>query len=291
MCIAQYIVMDGRLEPTQATYSELRLAYDTFNERLFDRSLPPCLITLQREKRTYGYFSSARFGNKAGQTTDEIAINPEYFAVVPVIETLQTMAHEMTHLWQSHHGQPGRGRYHNAEWAAKMESIGLMPSSTGRPGGRRVGDCMADYPIEGGAFSRVVAELINERGFGISWYDRLPPARVLYPVVTETDISGLPAAALEVAAQSGLLVATPQPLGSGAGTSNRSNRIKYSCPKCKLNIWGKPALRVACLECDIELQAAAVGDGTAEAVVDRSAVASAGRRTTSHRRLIARAES
>ena len=47
--------------PTQETYDELQRAYEFFNQRLFESALPPCLITLQREKRTYGYFSNGRF--------------------------------------------------------------------------------------------------------------------------------------------------------------------------------------------------------------------------------------
>jgi len=42
--------------PTHETYTELQLVFDTFNQRLFDGVLPPCLLTLQREKRTFGYF-------------------------------------------------------------------------------------------------------------------------------------------------------------------------------------------------------------------------------------------
>ncbi|EEJ5895151.1 hypothetical protein GSN43_004736 [Salmonella enterica] len=52
-------------------------AYDFFNEKLFSNELPPCLITLQREKRTYGYCSFKRFvGRESGYTVDEIAMNP-----------------------------------------------------------------------------------------------------------------------------------------------------------------------------------------------------------------------
>lgn len=47
--------------PTPETYDELQRAYDFFNEKLFSNELPPCLITLQREKRTYGYCSFKRF--------------------------------------------------------------------------------------------------------------------------------------------------------------------------------------------------------------------------------------
>ena len=103
----------ARAVPTRETYSELQQAYEHFNQRLFDDALPHCLITLQREKRTCGYFSAARFASLDGSTTDEIALNPAYFAAVPIIETLQTLVHEMTHLWQHHFGKPGRARYHN----------------------------------------------------------------------------------------------------------------------------------------------------------------------------------
>lgn len=240
------------MEPTTTTYAELRVAYDAFNAALFDGRLPPCLLTLQREKRTYGYFSANRFGNRLGQTTDEIALNPEYFAVVPIIETLQTVTHEMAHLWQAHFGKPGRARYHNAEWADKMESIGLMPSSTGLPGGRRVGDAMADYVIPSGRFAEVVDDLISSRRFGITWFDRFTPPTPLYPVATALGVAGVSQEAFTVPSTEGVQL---QPKLVAARSLDRSNRVKYNCPKCGLNVWGKPAIRVACLTCTIELEA------------------------------------
>lgn len=242
------------MQPTSTTYAELQVAYDEFNETLFDGTLPPCLLTLQREKRTYGYFSARRFGNRAGQTTDEIALNPEYFAVLPVVEVLQTVAHEMTHLWQSHFGKPGRARYHNAEWADKMESIGLMPSSTGQPGGRRVGDCMADYVIPNGRFAAVVDELLQSRRFGITWFDRFTPPAPLHPVGHAGEGSGVPNLAYVVPAAEGVAIIPKTP--TLAAARDRSNRIKYTCTGCGLNAWGKPAIRLGCLNCNIELTAA-----------------------------------
>jgi hypothetical protein len=264
------------MQPTATTYSELQVAYDAFNTGLFEGQLPQCLLTLQREKRTYGYFSARRFGTRAGQTTDEIALNPEYFAVVPLVEVLQTVVHEMTHLWQSHFGQPGRGRYHNAEWADKMEAIGLMPSSTGAPGGRRVGDIMADYVIPNGRFAEVVDELMRDKRIGITWFDRFTPPAPLYPVAATFSVAGVPAAAFEVPKDQGVSI---MPKVAAATAADRSNRVKYSCPKCSLNVWGKPAIRVGCLACDLELQAAAVGDGLDETAVGRAAMASARRST------------
>jgi ribosomal protein S27E len=37
-------------------------------------------------------------------------------------------------------------------------------------------------------------------------------------------------------------------------TGNRSNRSKYSCPACALNVWGKPGLKVGCVDCGVVLQ-------------------------------------
>ena len=51
----------------------------------------PCLITLQRERRTYGY-SCQRFMHQSGECTDEIAMNLTYFGVRPIPATLHAGA-------------------------------------------------------------------------------------------------------------------------------------------------------------------------------------------------------
>lgn len=77
--------------PTEEAYAELQAAYDFYNDHLFasQERLPACLITYQREKRTMGYFSQARFIRRDGIKADEIAMNPDYFAVIPLVEILQ----------------------------------------------------------------------------------------------------------------------------------------------------------------------------------------------------------
>lgn len=231
------------MKPTATTYAELQLAYDTFNKHLFDNSLPECLITLQREKRTYGYFSAQRFANSSGEKIDEIAMNPSYFAIVPLLEIMQTLVHEMAHLWQHHYGTPGRGRYHNQEWATKMECIGLMPSSTGQPGGKRLGDHIGDYPIEGGKFLTVCKELLT-CNFRISWYDRFPPLAP-YAGSATTGSQKLPSEASSIPAMSmqGITI-PPDP-------QNKSNRSKYTCA-CNINVWGKPSLSISCGACGLQ---------------------------------------
>ena len=65
-----------KTKPTFEMYSELQTAFDHFNRILFDNKLPECMITLQREASTFGYYSVNRFVKKNGQKIDEIAMNP-----------------------------------------------------------------------------------------------------------------------------------------------------------------------------------------------------------------------
>ena len=97
---------------------------------------------------------------------DEIALNPAHFQGRTTEEILSTLVHEMVHQWQAWFGKPSRSGYHNKEWADKMESVGLMPSDTGQPGGRRTGQKVTHYIVAGGSFERVTADLIAS-GFAI----------------------------------------------------------------------------------------------------------------------------
>ncbi|HGA2320750.1 TPA: SprT-like domain-containing protein [Pseudomonas putida] len=244
-----------QVQPTPEAYSELQFAYDFFNQKLFDGQLPDCLITLQRERKTEGYFSPKRFVRRDGLQTDEIAMNPSYFIIRPIKSVLSTLVHEMAHLWQQHFGKPGRRGYHNQEWASKMESIGLMPSDTGEPGGRKVGERMSDYVISGGRFDQACTELVTQ-AFQLSWLDRFPPERPRAPQ-PQQGASGhgyVDDAELEEAGASQYEAETDvelEALGElihypPVGGENKSNRSKYKCPMCKSQIWGKPGMLLSC---------------------------------------------
>lgn len=276
--------MTKKKRPTEQAYAELQQAYDFYNEELFEGKLPPCLITFQREKRTMGYFSPNRWVSRKTQevsegevgqrprpvveSADEIALNPEYFAVVPLIEILQTLGHEMCHQLQFHTGTPSRSCYHNAEWANMMESIGLMPSDTGKPGGKKTGQSMGDYVIPGGKFYRVTQRLLAS-GFIVSWLDRFParPPTSYFPPALPATTAGTwientaePAeddfpelSAIMTAAFSAPVALQPdlQQEVKEREQENRSNRSKYECPSCsQVSVWGRPGLRIKCADCD-----------------------------------------
>jgi hypothetical protein len=68
---------------------------------------------------------------------------------------LEILTHNLVHLYQYEFSTPPRKGYHDREWADKMESIGLIPSTTSESGGKRVGDSMAQYPQPGGLFDLI----------------------------------------------------------------------------------------------------------------------------------------
>jgi hypothetical protein len=145
---------------TPVEYSGLQDAYDHFNAALFEQSLPDVFITYQRKANSHGYFSPDRFSGRVEKVgRHELALNPDAFIGQTDEQILQTLVHEMTHVWQHHCGTPAARSYHNKEWSANMKSIGLMPSSTGMVGGKDTGACMSDYIIPGGAFSQAYEEL------------------------------------------------------------------------------------------------------------------------------------
>jgi hypothetical protein len=68
------------LSPTEEAYGSFYEAFQVFNMALFEGELPDCLITMQRSRRSYGYFAGERFGHRRGtEVVDEIALNPRTF--------------------------------------------------------------------------------------------------------------------------------------------------------------------------------------------------------------------
>lgn len=219
--------MNKPARPVQ-TYTSLDAAYDYFNTKLFGGSLPPCLITYQRHKGAYGYFSPKRFAQLgADQVTDEIALNPAHFQDQGPMNILSTLVHEQVHLWQEHFGKPPRRCYHNREWADKMLEVGLVPSTTGAKGGKQTGQRCSHYIEEGGPFELACQAWLDKQG-SLFFGDR--------------------AGELEDAARK----------------KKAKSKTKYSCPSCGANAWAKPKTKLLCGECEeaMESEAGASGPGS-----------------------------
>lgn len=273
--------MSQSISPTAESYEELDAAYAFFNQRLFDGALPGCLITLQRRKTSFGSWSPERFVNMAGARTDEIALNPEYFATRPVEDVLSTLVHEQCHQWRYRSGTPSRRGYHDRRWAEKMLEVGLVPSDTGAPGGKSVGEKMSHYIDPQGRFYDACRELLKT-SFGILWFDRYPQPVVkdyTYLVATEQtdrdgDIDGMletpgigspcvPDSPTPAAKATPERTLSPIPMLNGleviatngeTRNVNSSNRIKYQCAVCITNVWGKPGILLQCVKCQCQYQ-------------------------------------
>ena len=157
-------------------------------------------------------------GDALARTPGEaVALRQQLDATRSAEDVLSTLVHEMAHLWQHHFGKPSRSTYHNREWAAKMDTLGLCPSDTGQPGGKRTGQSMSHYVVAGGPFAQACAALLAE-GFAISWRDR---ARAHAP---------------------------------GKRPGKAGVRTKYTCPDCGLNAWAKPEAVLLCGACEVALE-------------------------------------
>jgi hypothetical protein len=153
---------------TPIEYGGLQEAYDHLNAELFDRALPDVFITYQRKANSVGYFSPDRFSGRVGEFgRHELALNPDGFIGQTDEQIVQTLVHEMVHVWQHHCGTPPSRNYHNKEWSAKMKSIGLQPSSTGMVGGKETGARMSDYIMPNSPFTRAYAKFAAT-GWGLN---------------------------------------------------------------------------------------------------------------------------
>lgn len=224
------------LTPTDEQFNALNQAYEYFNQKLFDGILPSCLLNFSRKKGTHGFFAPERW-RRVGEdkySTHEISLTPTTF-YRGLKEILSTLVHEQVHLWQWEFGNPSRNGYHNREWAAKMEEIGLMPSNTGKPGGKRTGQSMTHYIISEGRYEMA--------------FDSMPKA------------FKLPLTSLEGDLMRSMLKGEPKTKVEGGAISTKTAKLrpksrsktKYSCPSCGVNVWGKDGLNLICEDCGEKL--------------------------------------
>lgn len=269
------------MNPTEELYDSLQTAYNLFNERLFNNSLPPVMFTVQRKSGVMGFFAGDRWSDKEGRLVSELSINPSYIASSRLIEVMQTLVHEMVHCWQYFHGSPGRAFYHNKEWAMKMIEVGLMPSSTGEPGGKITGQFMGDYIIRGGKFLDVFNDLENNESIKLIWVDRRAIPRLYEPVIADPTNTDKPATEnyitnkpddfdvsetidIEKPVNIDDIKTETLPLAKDLSLDSpllaeslflqepikRKTRFRYECEGCGAIIYGKKGLNVMCCDCN-----------------------------------------
>lgn len=223
---------------TTKQFKTLDDLYNFYNVYLFGGKLPECIVNMSRNRDSYGFFAPERWKGEPGaerKVIHEISINPDYMNRSDK-EWHSTLVHEMCHLWQYDFGKPSRRGYHNKEWADVMESVGLMASDTGQPGGKRTGQNMTHYIIMNGLFERVFNSLTEEQ---------LLDLRLMYKPNHPLEIStGTNRKEEGEEGEEGQEPEEPKAPKSG-------KKFKYTCG-CGNNVWGKSGLKLRCCDCDTD---------------------------------------
>lgn len=197
---------------TLKLFGALSNAHNFFKQYLFNDLLCHVVLTLNRNTRSGGYYMHSAWIDENDFLMPEINISPAMLRHDPKI-VMSVLVHELCHQFQYLHGKPGRGKYHNKQFAQLMQCIGLMCSATGLQGGKTTGERMSHYIIKGGRFETVFSSI---------------PSDCLLPFQSfiHTPVSRQP--------------------------SNK-NKIKYRCSGCSAVAWGKPLLHLVCGDCDTKL--------------------------------------
>jgi hypothetical protein len=197
---------------TPELHRKMQVAVDHFKILIGVRS--DAHLTFARKANSKGHFAPDRYQGRNGATIaqHEINLNPDHFVGETDEQVASTLAHELVHLWRHENGPPLRRAYHDKLWAAKMVAIGLMPSSTGAPGGKMTGVKMSDYILADGPFAQSFAALQ-----ATGW---------------KLDLESAP--------------------HLGPSTRGRTSKTKFTCPQCGQNVWGKPDTQVLCMPCTFD---------------------------------------
>lgn len=116
---------------TETAIKELYKAYNKLNERFYNNELPEVMIVIfeTAKANAYGWFTPSKVWRDVEGTTEmhEIAMSAEYMNR-SWIEVMQTLHHEMIHLYNHIKGVKDtsrNNRYHNAKFKAACEAHGF----------------------------------------------------------------------------------------------------------------------------------------------------------------------
>lgn len=199
--------------------SQLEHIYNNLNADFFEGALPVPVITVQSRPGTYGHCTVGKVWQRPEEQTYELNIAAEVLNY-PIEETLDTMLHEMVHLYCRENGikETSRGgRYHNKRFKEEAEKRGLECYLCGTAGwNTKPGDNLVEYALEKGW---------NEIKIG---RNSLPPV--------------LRGGSVGTAAQAGAAQ-------GGGGERRPSSTRKMICPKCKQSVRATRAVNIICGDC------------------------------------------
>jgi len=199
---------------------QLEKMYTNLNLDFFGGVLPVPIITVQSRPGTMGHCTVAKVWQRPNDSTYELNVAAEVLNF-PIEETLDTLLHEMVHMWCREQGikeVSRNGRYHNGKFKDEAEARGLTCVYTGERFGWNTtpSDRLVEY-----ALSKDWNEIRINRG-------SVPP-------MIHTGATG-------TAAQPG----EQQPTQGG---KRPSSTRKLQCPKCGCSVRATKTVRIMCMDC------------------------------------------
>ena len=195
---------------------QLEKIYFHLNEDFFDGALPVPIITASGARGTMGHCSATKIWRRKDDDAYELNIAAEVLNY-PIEETLDTMIHEMVHLYcrENNIKEVSRGgMYHNGRFKEEAEKRGLECFKHGQYGwNTRPTEKLVEY-----ALSKEWNEICISRNGG------LPGIRI---------------------------GATGTGLNSGmvGGERRTSSTRKLQCPCCKNSVRATKDVRIMCMDC------------------------------------------
>lgn len=219
-------------------------AIDHFNRTLFDGQLRPAAVSY-RTRHGAGCFHPFFLRPENGSALVELALNPNLLAVVSDERRLSLLVRLLVFQEQWQQGTLGRANWENRDYRLRMERLGLPVSHDLRTDAMR-----GQFNIDPGGRFLPSARLWLRCDAASAW-------RLLFAGEPSSTITLKPshrARALSGEARSRDRD-RPQTLApSGAPLrAQYAKKLAYRCPRCTLQVWGKPALRIRCANCDCAL--------------------------------------
>lgn len=116
-----------KISESSQTVAYLEKIYKQLNKDKFNGELEKPFITIQPTPNAYGHITTSRVWQTGEKERYEININAETLNR-PIENTVATILHEMTHMYNIIHGiqDCSRGNtYHNKKFKEKAETVGL----------------------------------------------------------------------------------------------------------------------------------------------------------------------
>ena len=194
--------------------------FDLLNERYFENTLSRPTITIQSTPKAYGHFSlrDDTWISKIGGT-HEINIGAGTLSR-PIEEVVATLLHEMVHYYNYNRGVQDCSRgnsYHNRRFKEACEARGLLVAHSDKYGwcGTSPSEELIDFVIDN-SLTDILINRNEESGFRF--------------------------------------IGTGTHNGTeGTITPKTSNTRKYICPCCHSSVRATREVRIACLDCGVQM--------------------------------------